>query len=247
MRNWQIYNIFNSKIITSGSTTKSSNFFNSFSLALHSGDNKEEIKKNREEFKKHFKNFKFVSQHQVHSNALIDIDNVDILNGWVELTTKADGFITSKKGIMLNILTADCLAIIAADEENSIIGAAHSGWRGTQQEISKKLIEKMLQKGAKIENIKCAISPGICGKCYEVGQEVIEQFKNYPQAIKAKTNGKYLFDNTKVNIAQLQELGIKPKNIETTNYCTYCNNNQYFSYRKGDIKGRFVTFIGMVE
>ena len=245
MENWLKYNNFNSKKIVSGTTVKNRQLFNSFSLALHTGDNIEEIHKNREFFKKQFNNnVKIVTLKQIHSDKIVNIDEIELLNAWVELPIEADAMVTTKRGILLNIMTADCLAIIAADESNGIIGAAHAGWRGTKQEIVKKLVKKMLTLGAEIENIKCAIAPGICGKCYEVGQEVANEFIEYPQALKQKENGKWLFDNREVNIAQLKELGIKAENIEYTGYCTYCDNDKFFSYRKGDIKGRFVTFIG---
>jgi len=245
MRDWHIYKKISSKNILIGSTIKDNSFYNKFSLAIHTNDNKEQIIKNRKVFMSHFKGFKAVTMQQIHSDKIIDIDKYDILNGWVELPLEADGFITTKRNILLNIMTADCLAILASDEENGVIGAAHAGWRGTKLKISKKLILNMLNKSAKLENIKCAISPGICGKCYEVGQDVIDNFNRYTDAIVKKDNGKFLFDNLKVNITQLQELGINLNNIETTNYCTYCNNDKFFSYRGGDKKGRFVSFIAL--
>jgi len=245
MENWLKYNNFNSKKIVSGTTVKNRKFFNNFSLALHTGDNIEEIYKNREIFKKQFnENVKIVTLKQVHSDKIVNIDEIELLNGWIELPIEADAMVTTKRDVLLNILTADCLAIIVADENNGVIGAAHAGWRGTKQEIVKKLVKKMLTLGAEIENIKCAIAPGICGKCYEVGQEVANEFIDYPQALEQKENGKWLFDNREVNITQLKELGIKAENIEYTDYCTYCDNDKFFSYRKGDVKGRFVTFIG---
>ncbi len=248
MKKWQYYILSNSSKVLSASTTKESTRYNSFSLAIHTGDNIEKILENRDYFKNSFnKSLKFVTLKQVHSDKIINIDKYEIINGWVELPIEADGMVTTKRNIVLNILTADCLAIIAIDKRKNIIGAAHAGWRGTKLEISKKLIVNMQKLGAKIEDIKCAISPGICLNCYEVGQEVVDEFKDYPKSIKKKSNGKYLFDNRLVNIEQLISIGINKENIEIANFCTYCDNDKFFSYRKGDIKGRFVTYIGMQD
>ncbi len=245
MEKWLPYKIFNSQIVA-GSSLKVNSFYANFSLATHTGDEKDKILKNRVEFIKGFKNLTSVNLKQIHSNKIINIDNINLLNGWIELPIEADGIVTTKKGVALSILTADCLAIIAADEKRGILGAVHAGWRGTKEEISKKMIQKMLSLGANIKDIKCAISPGICGKCYEVGLDVIKNFNNYPTAIKPKNNGKWLFDNKEANLIQLQSIGVLKENIEVSNFCTYCNNDNFFSYRKGDIKGRFVTFIGFI-
>ena len=247
MENWLQHKIFNSKKVISATTLKDKNFYNNFSLATHTGDNIKEIIKNREYFMKHFvPRMKAVTLNQTHSDIIVNIDEINLLSGWTQLPIEADGMVTTKKNISLNILTADCLAIVFSDEESGIIGAIHSGWRGTQQKIAVKLIEKMLSLGAKVENIKCAIAPGICGKCYEVGNDVADNFKEYPQTLTKKDNGKWLFDNTKAVSIQLEKVGILSRNIKKYDFCTYCDNEKFFSYRKGDKKGRFVTFIAMI-
>jgi len=246
MEKWLPYKIFNNQIIA-GSSLKISSFYANFSLATHTGDNVDKILKNRDEFIKEFnENLKFVNVKQIHSDKIINIDEYNLLNGWIELPIEADGMVTTKKGVILSILTADCLAIIAVDEKKGIIGAVHAGWRGTKKQIASKLIKKMKSLGSNPKDIKCAISPGICGNCYEVGYDVIKNFKDYPTAIKPKDNGKWLFDNKEANVIQLLNSGILKDNIEISNYCTYCNNDKFFSYRKGDTKGRFVTFVGII-
>ncbi|NPA27885.1 MAG: hypothetical protein GXN91_02385, partial [Epsilonproteobacteria bacterium] len=108
MKKWAIYSKFRDKNdIVAGTTLKDSNYFCDFSLALHTGQDREGILKNREEFMKRFnKSFKFVSLHQIHSSRVVDIDDIELKERWSELNLEADGFVTSKPNLILNILTA---------------------------------------------------------------------------------------------------------------------------------------------
>ena len=248
MNNWKIYNILNQQNeLIAGSTTKDIAFDYDFSLALHTGEDRDKILKNRDKFVQNFdKEFKFVSQYQVHSNKIINIDKYDINQKWKEFQLNADGFVTSKPNIMLNILTADCIALLAYDKKAKIIGAAHAGWKGTKDNISKNLIENMESLGAKKEDIVVAISPSIRGCCYEVGESVAKHFTQYPNSLVKTPKNKWHLDISVVNREQLVELGILDKNIEVSPICTACKNKDYFSYRKEcGCSGRFVSFIGM--
>ena len=250
MKKWSIYNIFNAqKNLIAGSTTKDSSVSFDFSLAMHTGEREEDILKNREEFTKEFNSsFKFVSQFQVHSDKIVNIDKYDLKEKWTELKLNADGFVTSKPNIMLNILTADCIAILAYDTKAKVIGAAHAGWQGTHKNIAKNLIDEMCKLGAMPKNIICAISPSIRGCCYEVGEEVAKNFTNYPNSLVKTAKDKWHLDISVVNREQLANLGILDKNIEVSPICTACQSQNYFSYRKEcGCSGRFISFIGRVE
>ena len=249
MEKWKIYNIFNEeKSMVAGTTTKNleKNFF--YSLAVHTNEDLKKIWQNREEFMKSFPdNFKFVSQFQVHSNRVINIDKYELNSRWTDLKLDADGFVTTKKGVILNILTADCLALLAYDPKNRVVGAAHAGWRGTKDEIAKNLIKSMVNLGANIKDIKVALSPSIKACCYEVGQEVAKHFFDYKDALVKTSKDKWHLDISIVNYKQLLKEGINEKNIEVSQYCTSCSSDIYFSYRKeGGCSGRFISFIGMV-
>jgi copper oxidase (laccase) domain-containing protein len=59
-------------------------------------------------------------------------------------------------------------------------------------------------------DIKAGIGPGICGRCYEVGEEVASQFD--PRFV-ARHNGELLLDLAAANRAQLEELGVSVSDI----------------------------------
>ena len=250
MKKWEIYKIFNSQDkIIAGTTTKNLKKPYSYSLAVHTGEELEKIKINREDFENSFsKKFKIVTLSQVHSSKIIDADKLENFSSWLDKKIEADGVVTSKKNIMLTILTADCMALLAYDDKNKIIGAAHAGWRGTKDNIVKNMIDFMVKKGAKIENIKVALSPCIKSCCYEVGEDVAKHFFEFEDAIVKTGEKKWHLDISIVNKLKLLDLGIKEENIELNNTCTSCNSQDYFSYRKEcGCSGRFISYIAMEE
>ena len=249
MKEWLIYKIFDGLEVVAGSTTKDKEKEYSFSLALHTKEDRDKILQNRAKFMGHFDSrFKFVSQFQVHSNKIVNIDKGNLEQKWVEFKLNADGFVTTKPFVMLNILTADCIALLAYDKRAKVLGAAHAGWQGSRGNIAKNLINSMVNIGAKKRDIIIAISPSIRGCCYEVGKEVAKYFKNYPNSLIKTSTDKWHLDISIVNKEQLLDLGILEENIQIAKSCTACSFDRYFSYRKEcGCSGRFINFIGMIE
>ncbi|NPA50025.1 MAG: polyphenol oxidase family protein, partial [Epsilonproteobacteria bacterium] len=157
----------------------------SFSLALHTMQDPIKVDKNRKELLKFFSIPKVLSLRQIHSNKVVDIDNISLnSNLWEDLDIEADGMVTSKKNIALAIFSADCIGALLYDPISNIIGAYHAGWRGSYLNIASNIIELMVKKGAKPKNIKVAISPHIKSCCYEVDSKVASKFKEYKDAIR---------------------------------------------------------------
>jgi YfiH family protein len=175
-------------------------------------------------------------QHQIHSDIISVIDETS-------QETDSDAMITDKNGIILCVKIADCAAILVYNPINQVIAAIHSGWRGTQQSITAKTINRMSGLfGSNPEHLLIYISPAALGKNYEVGEEVAKLF---PRTITPTGNGKYLFDNTKEILLQLQEIGVPIKNIEISGICSIENKN-FHSYRRDkERSGRMCAFIGM--
>jgi len=156
---------------------------------------------------------------QIHSNK-VNVAKVGQLEG--------DALVTDKKNIVLAISIADCYPLLFHDPINNIIGGAHAGWRGTVGMIAKNTIDEMILLGAKAEHIKVAIGQGICQDNFEVGNEVIEQFKEagFPSSCWRENK----IDLIACNKFVLLQNGIKENNIWTMNRCTF--ENDFFSYRR---------------
>lgn len=129
---------------------------------------------------------------QVHGNKIVDIDNTENPH-----FSEADGAITTKKGVALGIITADCVPVLMTSEDGNIIGAAHCGWKSAKSDIIDELYRSMQSKGAR--TIKALIGPSIQQKSYEVDESYFQSFikddiKHKEFFINSNKNGHYMFD-----------------------------------------------------
>lgn len=93
----------------------------------------------------------------------------------------ADGQVSARRGVALGMFAADCLPVLMADPVAGIIGAAHCGRRGLERGIIGATVELMKLKGAEPSRIVATLGPRICGDCYEVGDDIADQFvKRFP-------------------------------------------------------------------
>jgi YfiH family protein len=129
---------------------------------------------------------------------------------------------------------ADCTPLIFYDEKQNIGAVAHAGWRGTVAKIGVLTAEKMINEfNSKLQNIKVIIGPAISLCCYNVGEDVFYQLRHtvnkFENLYEIRTGNIYV-DLKNINKTQLTEFGIGK--IDVCPYCTCCNNDLFFSYRK---------------
>jgi YfiH family protein len=188
---------------------------------------------------------------------------------------RRDGLITSTPGLLLGIQTADCLPIILVDSKRHAVGVFHAGWRGTVKRIVEKGVGEMRRHfGSRSRDLKAAIGPSIHGCCYEVGEEVREQFESqfayaaklfrevaesdpvrekYPLLfLTARAPGhsdlpkKLFLDLVEANRQQLLAVGVPAKSIEASALCTNCRTDLLFSYRAENGRtGRMMGAVGI--
>lgn len=185
---------------------------------------------------------------QVHSNKIAIINDNTIV-------TEVDGLITNKKNIPLFIRTSDCISIIIYDSVKEVIGNIHSGWRGTLKRIVVNGIEIMKKEfNSNPEDLIVAMFPSI-DKChFEVEEDVKilfeEEFtdmdiKKYITKGEVKEGKqKYYMDLNNINIDMILNLKVKKENILTTEICTMCENDKFYSHRCKD-EERNLTVIEM--
>lgn len=114
---------------------------------------------------------------------------------------EADGQVTAQSGIALGMFAADCLPVLLGDPVTGIIGAAHCGRRGLERGVIGATVDLMKSKGADPANIVATLGPRICGDCYEVGDEIADQFiKRFPLT-KTKTR----FGGAGIDIAEARD------------------------------------------
>ncbi|BCD59333.1 MULTISPECIES: peptidoglycan editing factor PgeF [unclassified Nitratiruptor] len=202
--------------------------YDTFNLALHVGDNTEDVQKNREILKQKTKLSQIQFANQIHSDKIVFIDAL-------QDPPSCDGLITITPNLGLAVMSADCFGVLLYDEKG-IIAALHAGRAGTTKKIVTKAIQQMKNLGAR--NIKAILSPGIHSCCYEVSEQMAQ---TYPKRF-IKRN-RYL-DIAAMIYEQLKDGGVE--SIQDYNICTSCNHN-YFSYRRDGQTGRFVSLIWMEE
>ncbi len=168
-----------------------------------------------------------------------------------------DALITSKTehrpSPVLTVITADCVPVSVYDPKHMAIGLAHSGWKGTVQQITAKMLDKMEQVYETApEDVYLSIGPSICSKCYEVGKDVASEFKKvynleeWEQLFTPTLDEKYYLNlQNAVKITALKA-GVPEGNIEIQGLCTCCNPKLLFSHRASQGKrGTLATFLGI--
>lgn len=167
--------------------------------------------------------------------------------------TDVDGLISNDPSVTLVTFYADCVPLFFVDPVHDAIGLSHSGWRGTANKMGQKTIEKMHECfGTNPEDVIAAIGPSICMDCYEVSEDVIEEFKKgFDDAViqnicYKKDNNKYQLDLWKANKFVLLEAGVKEENLSVSNICTCCNPNLLYSHRASNgLRGNLAAFLSL--
>ena len=234
--------------------------FDSLNLALHVGDEPENVIANRKKFVQSlgFKLSDIVTPNQVHGEKIFRVDENYRGCGcknYADSIPETDALITNVPKLPLMLCFADCVPIFFVDVENRAIGLAHGGWRGTFKKIAAKTLLKMGDEfGTRPENCLIGIAPSIGACCYEVGGEVLDKCKiAFPKNVDElliERDGKIFLDLWRANVVQLLEIGACEENIDVANECTCCNDGWYFSYRAAhkknlDRTGRIAALIAL--
>ena len=159
-----------------------------------------------------------------------------------------DALVTSLSGVALCVNTADCVPVVLSDVANGVIGIAHSGWRGAVGRIAAKTVEAMAGLGADPAGIDVLIGAHICTGCFEVGEEVAEQFLlEFPGGdgdIVHRGYDKPHIDLSAAVIRTLKEAGVDASRIADIGICSRCGDIPLFSARRDGIaSGRTLTAV----
>lgn len=217
----------------------SEGIFGTLNLSYTRGDKKEAVDENYRRIAKvlECEVSDIVCSDQTHTTNIRKVTKADCGKGVVKERdyTDVDGLVTDEEGIVLATFYADCVPLYFLDPVKKVIGLAHSGWRGTVGRIGAKMIGMMTDEyGCRKEDILAAVGPSICQDCYEVSEDVAEQFKKeFGESVLTvgKEPGKYQLDLWKANEMVFLQAGLLPKQITVTDICTCCNSELLFSHR----------------
>jgi YfiH family protein len=153
---------------------------------------------------------------------------------------KADAMATNCVGIVLGILTADCVPVLLADPDAGVIGAAHAGWKGAFAGVVESVVAAMERLGAARARISAAIGPAISQKNYEVGPEFRARFVAADAAearffVASDRADHWRFDLQACVADRLQRAEIA--GYQRLDVCTYENGEDFFSFRRATHRG----------
>lgn len=220
----------------------SKGIFSSMNLSYTRGDQKEAVDENFRRIAAVLESTsdKVVCSDQTHTTNIRLVKEEDQGKGVVREKDyhDIDGLITNVPGLILATFYADCVPLFFVDTAHKAIGLSHSGWRGTVEKMGAYTLKAMEEAfETRPEEVKAAIGPSICQKCYEVSEDVAQQFFTaFPDnqdeiLMPGKEKGKYQLNLWEANRIVLLQAGILSQNLEVTDVCTCCNSEYLFSHR----------------
>ena len=170
--------------------------------------------------------------NQVHGDDVVVIDQL------LDLDPTCDAMITTKPGISLAVMVADCIPLLLISRE--AVAAVHVGRAGLQNKVAIKTLHQMRTMGA--IDVHAVMGPSICGRCYEVPFEMQQDvIANHPRAFATTRKGTPALDLPAALIADLVAEGVT---YEASTICTM-EDELYFSHRKQNPTGRFAGVVSL--
>ncbi len=218
--------------------------YHSLNISFSNGDEKKTVSSNRDRITEAFG----FDRNRLVLLKQMQLDGILTLKGAAEANPsplKCDAMITDIPNQFLGIRTADCIPIFVVDRKRRVVAAIHAGRQGTALQITKKALRKMKEElGCSEKNLLITLGPSIGPCCYEIDEKVF--LKEWEPFSIGKGMGKWMVDLARINIAQLEEEGIKGNQIYRVDLCTRCHNDLFFSYRGEGRTGRQLSFIGII-
>ncbi len=151
---------------------------------------------------------------------------------------QADALVTSRPGIALGVITADCAPVLFADETAGVVGAAHAGWRGAAAGVLEATLTAMRALGAR--RITAAIGPCIRQSSYEVGVDLHAEISSRSPENEnffkpSHRNGHWYFD-----LPGYCAMRLKAANTNTIHMVdadTLADEDRFFSHRRRTLAG----------
>ncbi|MER5434764.1 peptidoglycan editing factor PgeF [Streptomyces sp. NPDC002588] len=154
---------------------------------------------------------------------------------------EVDAIVTTRRGLALAVLTADCTPVLLADPVAGVAAAAHAGRPGMALGVVPAAVRAMVELGAEPSRIVARTGPAVCGRCYEVPEEMRAEVAAVESAAYAETSwGTPAVDVTAGVHAQLDRLGVCDR--DQSPVCTR-ESDDHFSYRRDRATGRLAGYV----
>ena len=220
--------------------------FDSQNLALHVGDEESRVYENRAHLEKTTGQSRWCWLQQSHG---IGVTEAEVIDEKVSYEARADASTTTNANVVCAVLTADCLPVLLCDKQGKRVAAVHAGWRGLAQGVLLNALSYFPTQS----DVLAYLGPAIGPKHFEVGPEVKEAFSKLaakywhkksiePMFTKSSCrSGHYYADLYALAKLQLQHCGVE--NIYGGEYCTFSDADEFYSFRRDGVTGRFASAI----
>lgn len=167
-----------------------------------------------------------VSAEITHSNKVAVVTKKD---AW-KFIKEVDGLITNNPEIYLSVTIADCVPIYFYDDIKKVVWIAHAWWRWITSDITKSMVDKFVGEfKSNASDIKVYVWPHIQKCHFEIKEDIIDKFED---KFIIRENWIIKIDLLWIIKDKLEKLWIKSENISSSQECTYCESDKYFSYRR---------------
>lgn len=195
--------------------------------------------------------------YQVHGSAVRHAEALPANQPLGATVIEADAMVCHTPGLVCGIKVADCMPVLLAAQDGSVVAAAHAGWRGLAAGVLDNSLREMQVAPARVT---AWLGPCIGPTAFEVGEDVRDaflavdpacgiHFRPLPQpaaasrSLPAAASGgqKFLCDLVAIAGDRLRALGVT--RVAASHACTYREPERFFSHRRDRQSGRMAAFI----
>ena len=218
--------------------------YDSFNLAFHVGDAAERVQSNRRRLLEVAGVDTVQWLDQEHGRGVLAASSYTVARG----PFTADASWTAERDLGLAVLVADCVPVLLANVDASLVAVVHCGWRGTVAGVVEATLDALPESPSRLV---AWLGPGVCGDCYEVGSDVRDALgadeRERVLVEKGSVCGdprKWHMDLPALIAERLGRSGVE--RIVFSSLCTICDK-RYYSYRRDGLTGRFAALIWLVR
>ncbi|WP_224245236.1 peptidoglycan editing factor PgeF [Hyalangium gracile] len=182
---------------------------------------------------------------QVHGDRVLQAGAGEASQALRPAIGDADALFTEHAGNWVGVSTADCVPVLLVDPEGKRVAAVHSGWRGTDADVSARAVDALVARGTRPERLLVAVGPCIQQCCYVVSPELARHFATrFGSDVVVARGDEFRLDLARAVVLTLRRVGVKVGNMDVLQECTSCDSSRFFSHRRDTGRtGRHINFV----
>jgi YfiH family protein len=225
--------------------------YDSLNVGMHVGDGISAVTENRERVRRHLglpAEPEWIEQ--VHGTDVLDLESAphaaslptSHADHHAAPLATADAVLTRRSGQVCVVQVADCLPVLFASRDASVVAAAHAGWRGLAAGVLEATVAKL---AIEPQRLVAWLGPAIGAEHFEVGEELRAAFAardaGAAAAFVANARGRWQCDLVALARRRLAAVGVTA--VFGGSWCTYADRARFFSYRRDGRCGRMAALI----